>query len=241
MFTGLLLMAVSLARQRRVWLAGLAGGLWLVNGLVVCTPFPSWLISTLERPWQPVKIDSLEVFDAVVCLGGGLESSRIEPTGLRTKSGADRLFCALEVTRRGKAKALVLGGGGFRFYDALGSEAEAGLRWIEAWRLTEVPLHSLGICLHTHDEAIKAADLAARQGWKRIALVTSAFHMTRSRAVFAKAGLQIVPVPCTYVSQQMRQELPYWLKTPDASGYGQIEAWMHEVIGLWVYRWRGWA
>lgn len=239
-FVGLLVLAIQLARQRRKVLAGFAGFLWLVAGLVSCTPFASWLMFTLERPWQPVKMDALEVCDAVVCLGGGLEPSRMEPSGLHLKGGADRLFCAIEMARRGKAKALVLGGGGYRFHDEHGSEAEAGLQWIRDWQLTGVPLHSLGICSDTHDEAVKTAALAAQHGWKRIALVTSAFHMTRSQATFAKAGIEVVPVPCNYSSQQMRQEQPYWFKSPDVAGYSYAEAWMHEIAGMWVYRWRGW-
>jgi uncharacterized SAM-binding protein YcdF (DUF218 family) len=239
-FVGLGVFAVMFVRQRQRLLAAFAVFLWLITGLVSCTPFASWLIFRIERPWKPVKLDSLEVCDAVVCLGGGLEPSRLEPTGLRTKGGADRLFCALEMTRQGKAKALVLGGGGFRFHDERGSEAEAGMAWIKAWKLTDVPLHSLGICNDTHDEALKTAALATQQGWKRIALVTSAYHMTRSKSTFEKAGLRVVPVPCNYVSQQMRQEQSYWFKTPDVTGYGYAEAWMHEVVGEWVYRWRGW-
>jgi uncharacterized SAM-binding protein YcdF (DUF218 family) len=106
--------------------------------------------------------------------------------------------------------------------------------------MTTVPVHSLGICADTHDEAEKVAALAAEQKWTRIALVTSASHMTRAKATFEKAGVPVVPVPCNYNSQQMRQERPYWIKTPDVNGYGYFEGWMHEVIGTWVYRWRGW-
>jgi len=27
---------------------------------------------------------------------------------------------------------------------------------------------------------------------------------------------------------------------PRSAGFAKVEAWVHEVIGWWVYRWRGW-
>jgi uncharacterized SAM-binding protein YcdF (DUF218 family) len=237
---GLVALAGWLWRSRSTLKAAFASALALLAALVLCTPFSSWLIATLERPWPPLKFAEVEPFDVVICLGGGMEPSRVEPAGLKLKGGADRMICTIELLRQGKARALVLGGGGYRFHDGQGSEADAVKAWITAWQLTTVPVHSLGICADTHDEAVKMAGLAAEQSWKRIALVTSASHMTRAKATFEKAGVPVTAVPCNYGSQQMRQELPYWIKTPDVNGYAYFEAWMHEVIGMWVYRWRGW-
>ncbi|MBL9130953.1 MAG: YdcF family protein, partial [Verrucomicrobiaceae bacterium] len=193
-FTSLFVLSVLLWRARQRRFALVTGVLWLFVALLLCTPFSSWLLSTLERPWPPVKFADIEACDAVVCLGGGFESSRMEPSGVRLKNGADRLFCAVEMARQGRARALVMGGGAFRFENAQGCEADAAKAWIESWQMATVPVHSLGICADTHDEAEKVAALATEQKWTRIALVTSASHMTRAKATFEKAGVPVLPV-----------------------------------------------
>lgn len=227
--------------NRMKWRAAVFPGLaWLLATLMLCTPIPSWFVSRLEQPWSAVNVDEMTACDAVVSLGGGFEPSRMEPHALRLKGGADRLLAAIEVTRRGKAGALVVGGGGFRFEDDTKSEADAVKSWVENWKLSGVPVYSLGICSDTHDEAVKTASLAKERGWKQIALVTSATHMTRAKATFDKAGVTVVPVPCNFLSEQLRQGKSYWLKTPDLTGFLYFEGWMHEVIGTWVYQWNGW-
>lgn len=240
MLIALLVITVLLwrAKQRRFALG--VGAVWLGATFLLCTSFSGWLLSTLERPWPPVKLDELDTVDAIVVLGGGFEPSKVEPTGVHLKHGSDRVFCALELARLGKTRGLVLGGGGFRFHGERGCEADALKAWIESARLTTVPVHSLGICSDTHDEALRTAALAAREKWQRMALVTSATHMSRARGTFEKVGVRVIPVPCNYASPQARLEDTPWLKTPDLSGYGYFEGWMHEVIGTLAYRLRGW-
>jgi uncharacterized SAM-binding protein YcdF (DUF218 family) len=235
----------------------LIGGVWLLRHgkklvgllccfwgflavLMLCTQFPSWLVSTLEDDWKPLDISAMPRCDAVICLGGGTEASRLEPSGVRLKGGADRVFMALEIARSQKAGALVLCGGRTRFHDGEMPDADATKAWLEKWDLSPVPIHSVGACTDTHDEAVRCAQLATEQGWKHIALATSASHMRRAKAVFEKQGLQVLAAPCDYLSEQMRQRKAPFLSTPDLSAYRYFDGWMHEVLGLVVYRLRGW-
>lgn len=64
----------------------------------------------LERPWLESTIDRAPNADAVVVLGGGWRSSRSDFASLDLTGCGDRLIAGFELCRRGKAKALVVGG-----------------------------------------------------------------------------------------------------------------------------------
>jgi uncharacterized SAM-binding protein YcdF (DUF218 family) len=227
---------------RGSWLAAwLPAFGWLLLTVTAMLPFPHLLMASLEKQWPPVDPATLPECDAIVVLGGGLEPSSHEPAGMHLKGGADRLFTALQLARLGKGRRIIIGGGIFETTDGREvHEADGARDWIAQWRLTTVPVESLGGCHDTHDEAVKVAALARERGWQRIALVTSAFHMKRTKAVFEKAGAPVVPVPCNYESAPMRGRPLNWVQPPNATHLLLFEVWMHEVIGWWVYSLRGW-
>jgi uncharacterized SAM-binding protein YcdF (DUF218 family) len=228
--------------RRRQWRALLLPGTaWLLLTLTSATALPQLLLAGLESRWPPVDLAKLSECDAIVVLGGGLNPSRSEPAGLHMTGGADRLFTGLMLARKGKGRLMVMGGGGSKTITDAESEADAAKLWVEAWQLSPVPVQSLGPCLDTHDEAVKVSVLAVKHGWKRVALVTSAYHMTRSMSVFVAAGTPVIPVPCNYLSAKLRGQSLKWLDVPNATNLTYFEAWMHEIIGWWAYRICGWV
>ena len=235
------LIAVKIRRKQwtLLWLPVVA---WLLLTLTASTPLPQCLLASLESKWPPVDVAQLPECDAIVVLGGGVEPSESEPAGIHLKGASDRLFAALALAKQGRGKLILIGGGSYQAgADATVFEGEGAKRWVEEWQLSPVPVQSLGHCRDTHDEAVSVAALAAQHGWKRVALVTSAYHMTRSKAVFEKAGTVIVPVPCNYVSLPMRHRHLSWLEVPKAATIADFDVWMHEIVGWWVYRLRGWV
>lgn len=238
-FTALLVRLLSRGRRREAVLFGVP---WLLLTLVFCTPLPSMLLASMERPWVGADIDGLAVADAVVSLGGTGEPSRREPVGFHLTRGADRLMTSVELMRRGKSNTLVLGGGGYYRREAKwGSEADAAKRWIDSWGVSKSPAISLGVCADTHDEAAKTAVLAKEHGWKSIILVTSASHMSRAEATFKKAGFSVACAPCNLLSSEFRDSEAGWFHVPHAAGAELFGVWFHEVLGWLAYRWRGWV
>lgn len=69
-------------------------------------------------------------------------------------------------------------------------------------------------------------------------LVTSALHMPRARAVAEHLGVDVVAVPADYQQLEGLTWRAWW---PNAGGPASFASALHELIGLWVYRWRGWA
>jgi uncharacterized SAM-binding protein YcdF (DUF218 family) len=238
----LLTVMTALPLRKKNWRAALLPGLaWLLLTVLSALPVPHMLLASLEDDWPPVDVAALPVCDAIVVLGGGLEPSTSEPSGMHMKNGADRLFTALTLARRGKGQRVIIGGG---IFETTGgeciSEADGARDWIAEWGLISVPVESLGGCLDTHDEAVKVAALVKERGWQKVALVTSAYHMRRTKAVFEKAGVPVLPVPCNYESARMRGRKVHVFGVPNATNLLVFEVWMHEIIGWWAYRLRGW-
>ena len=238
---GVTALLVCMIRRRNARHALLLGVPWFLLTLVLCTPVPSLLLASMERPWVGGDFDKLPAADAVVSLGGIGEPSAHEITGFHFTRGADRVMTALELVRRGKADVLVVGGGGQRETGARASEAEVVKQWAESWNLLDTPALSLGVCLDTHDEAVKTALLAKERGWGSIILVTSASHMGRAEATFRKAGLNVTCAPCNYLSSVIRKKSLSWFHAPHYAGAELFGIWFHEVLGWAFYRWQGWV
>lgn len=224
-------------RRRFALLPALA---WIVLTLTTCTPLASWVLADLESQYPPIKIESLPQADAILCLGGGAEPSFTEATGVHLKTGSDRILTALLLAARKKAGTLVLGGGGYVQGKERISEADALAAHLKGHPAAPLPIVSLGLCWHTHDEALKYAELAKERGWKSVLLVTSASHMPRAVGIFNKLGIKVAPVPCNYQSSFNRVGEVEWLHLPHDHNFSVFSVWFHELIGTWVYRYRGW-
>jgi len=225
----------------RLWRwAALPTFAWVILSLITCTSFTSWLMAGLESRYGLPALTDVEGADAIVCLGGGIHPSYTEPTGLHMVRGSDRLATALSMSVSGMAPVLVLGGGGFKHQGEVVSEADAIFDYLARYPELSFEVVSLGVCAHTRDEALKVAELVKNRDWKKVLLVTSASHMPRSVATFTKAGVQVVPVPCHYMSRFNQAGEHSWLHLPDRGTLDIFDSWFHEWIGDWIYWWRGW-
>lgn len=225
----------------RLWRwAALPLAAWVILSVLSCTSLASWLMAGLENQYALPAPQEVEGADAIVCLGGGIHPSLTEPTGLHLVRGSDRLATALSMVVARMAPVLVLGGGGYEHEGKYLSEADAITDFIARFPEPGFETVSLGVCANTRDEALKVAALAKERGWKKIILVTSASHMARSVGTFAKAGVPVVPVPCHYLSSYNHVGTVKWLHWPHRGSLDTFDSWFHEIIGTWMYRWRGW-
>ena len=136
------------------------------------------------------KMDGVE---AIVLLGGGM-GAHAECGRAEMFSGADRVWKAAEEWKmeNGKCKIYCSGGG------------------VE---VSTVPLLvDLGVpreaieCLDEPRNTAEEAALIAGRGFKRIMLVTSAWHMPRAKMLIERAGLEVVEAPCDYEMHYAAEE-----------------------------------
>jgi uncharacterized SAM-binding protein YcdF (DUF218 family) len=101
-----------------------------------------------------------------------------------------------------------------------------------------IPVFTLGLCRDTHDEAIACQKLRDANHWQTVLLVTSALHMPRSAALFKKQGLDVVPVACDFQACGVLGSA--FSPFPRQARFELLRLYLHERIGLVIYRIRGW-
>ena len=203
----------------RLWRVVWAVGLTVAAGILVIayTPLVPWLVS------MPPVTDPLEPADAVVALGSGVFSD-----GSLGCHSRDRALHAMELLREGYAKELVV--------PVPASESWGPAVWEEMSRLgLKYPVDEPGPVRNTHDESMVVAALVRERGWRRVILVTNAWHMHRAAATFRRAGVSVLRSPCGDSCVDMVH--------PDGLGdrLRALGCWLHESIGYRVYRARGWS
>ncbi|MBC8326592.1 MAG: YdcF family protein [Verrucomicrobia subdivision 3 bacterium] len=224
--------------KRKYRLAAMQGGLALALFFVGSSPLSDWLLSRLEAPYGRTSWATLPEADAVLVLGGIGGGAEVEINGIDFSAAVDRVLTGIELTRRGKAPVLVLGGGGYWKNGKLEPEAECIRPWIEKWKLAEdIPVHDLGVCANTFEESQKFAALARKEGWETILLVTSASHMKRAEAVFRSSGVDVRPVACDFAAWPYRGD---WNFFPSIDRLKAVQIWMYESVGWMYYRSKGW-
>jgi len=85
----------------------------------------------------------------------------------------------------------------------------------------------------TMENANYSAAMLRAAGVKRILLVTDAMHMPRSRAVFQRAGLEVVDAPTQFFSTQ---PMSYRSWIPTAEGMRRSWYAVYELLGIAWYK-----
>ena len=183
------------------------------------------LTMTLARPLT--RNDTPRNADAIFVL-----SSNVQPDDEPTPTALSRATRGLELLGQGLAPRL--------YFSELGPPAGSYTAYVrQSASRMGVPhsdaISAVGLVGDTHDEAVKLAALFQREGWHRLLLVTSPTHSRRAAATFEHAGVpEVISVPAVETLVDIER-----LRFSDdrAASFGMI---VHEWVGLWVYRLRGW-
>jgi len=237
---GLLVLTAWLAIKRQRGPALLAGLTALFVTIIGSTGVPGKLLGSLERPYAGVHLDALPTADAMVMLGGGAAPSRFEAAGVHFTAAGDRMVMANELFRLKKAPVLLLGGNANKLDGVVRTEGVIVKDLLTTWGVPADAIIPLGANEDTHDEALKVRALAAERGWHRVLLVTSANHMRRASAVFRAQGLEVIPVACNFLTTIATAPPPPGISVPRYDGFVKVSIWLHEEVGWWTYRRRGW-
>lgn len=111
---------------------------------------------------------------------------------------------------------------------------------LEEWG---IPASAVGVeedSIDTREDALFSYRILSARGIRRVVLVTSATHIPRAAGAFRKVGFEVIPAPADFRSGWEGSN-PILLWLPDAESMKRSERALHEWLGLWVYRLRGWA
>ena len=235
------LLAAALAWRRRRQGRGpgapfaLLLGAWAVV-MVAAAPPVAWLaessLARLGDRWPPVPpVDRPP--QGILVFGGGLDGTG--ETSPLSDSSRERLLAALAAARRWPDAPLVFSGGAGR-----AGRVGVGQRMAEEARALGLAPARIVVesqARTTRDNARFGAAEARARGWSRLALVTSAVHLARSRASLAREGFLAIPAaaPLGDPGRWDAADL-----VPSAAALARTTGAVHEVIGLGYYAVRGW-
>ncbi|MDI6740978.1 MAG: ElyC/SanA/YdcF family protein [Candidatus Edwardsbacteria bacterium] len=162
----------------------------------------------------------------VVVLGGGLVSDpRLPVTGQLTEGSQLRVIEGIRLYRQLKGARLVVSGGPV-FNDVPESRAMAELAGALG-----VPAGDIAQDSASMDTEAQATAVKRLVNGDSLILVTSAHHMPRSAALFAKAGLALIPGPTHYLAKTPQGFNPDRL-FPNSGAIRRAEALVHEYVGM---------
>ncbi len=235
----LLLGLLALLWQRRPgrarWLLGIGLAVLLVFSL---EPVSRGLYARLESgardTYQPDP-----PYDVVVVLGGVIDTGAMRRSGqLELNDAADRISQAAILLRTGKAKVALLSGGiTFPKPGDPPSEAVVMAGWMRDQGIPPDRLVLEEKSRNTRENAVQSAAIIAARGWKRVLLLTSAWHAPRALGCFRAVGLS--PDLLTVDHHSGSGGSAAWL--PRASSLSASTDALRELLGGLVYRAMGYA
>ena len=206
--------------------------------LAVCaSPLSLVLYREHELRYPPIPISSSPTADVIVLLGGDVGL----PVPPRTESQlhGNRLLHAFRLFEDGKAPLIMVTGGNVFPQEGLHAEATYSKAILTSWGVPDGAIVTESKSRNTRQNALYSHQILSTQGVDRILLVTHAFHMPRAAAVFRHAGFEVIPSPSSFsITDYRRPKLLDWW--PSLGNLGKAQALMHEKLGLFVYRLRGW-
>ena len=206
----------------------------LIFTLIFSWPPTARLIwKSLESTYPYQHIDHVEQADAVVVLSGILGMFETKH-GYEAEWGgaADRFFVGIDLIKAGKADKLIFTRGKMPWSN---SPPEAEVLRLKALKMgiPEANILLTGEASNTANEAIQVKKLLQAEGLNHIILVTSSFHMPRSKRLFDNAGINNVAYPTDF---QAYRSISWLDMIPSAQAFSATSSGLREYIGR-IYYW----
>ncbi|GBU21118.1 hypothetical protein R80B4_01007 [Fibrobacteres bacterium R8-0-B4] len=228
-----------------VWRKARTSAVFFVGGFVLLFAFSlpitaHFLMRGLEGRYEPRS--EYGPASAVVLLSGFTRGKVPPRLYIETNMDADRAFGAMRIWKQGAASKLVLTGGFVgQIENVEASEANCMFELLsEHFGVDSADVIFENMAQNTRDNARYTRETLTAAGLGLdIILVTSAYHMPRSAAVFEKAGFTVTPAPAGYFADRNFSRKPLmWLPGPAALFESSIA--LREYLGMAVYKTLGW-
>ncbi len=218
--------------------------------LILIASGNSWVSETLVKSleWQNIPPSELPSAEAIIVLGGATKPPIPPRPWVDVSEAGDRILHGSRLYLQQKAPVLILSGGRIRWKDGGPSESEDMAEIAKAMGVPETAILQDPTSLNTYENAVNVRKiLEEKQITGKVLLVTSAIHMPRSRLIFKRQGIDVVPAPTDFIVSEYDTkygaagiEALILNLIPDASHLQQFTAGMKEYIGMIVYRLKGW-
>lgn len=202
----------------------------------------SFIVDEFTRAWEmdvvPVWQIDPEVKTAII-LGGGVYYDA--KTDVVSYGGnADRYLGALRPYRENRISKILVSGGGANYLATDVKESEMLKRLYLLCQVDSADILIEDKSLNTYENAKFSKPILQATGEEKFLLITSASHMRRSMACFAKQGISVVPHPVMKSVGKRRFDIDHLL-VPQHINFHKWMLLLHEWIGFASYWMRGYV
>ena len=190
-----------------------------------------------EYPWKRLSPNEIPSADAIVVLS----QRRHKPPGksniIEWWDDPDRFMSGLMLIKSKKADKLIFTGGYSPFYPELPPEGDLYKSEAISFGIPQDRIYTTGIVKNTLEES-EAVKYILSEKKPRIILVTSAFHMHRSKKLFENNSIEVIPYPVDFRSNNKLDRsklLNPSMYIPNASSLTQNSRVIREFIGRIIY------
>jgi len=211
--------------------------LFVVFILLSSEPGSYLLFDTLENKHAHLLPDQIKHADVIVVLSGMVNPLTGYNERPEFSSAVDRILAGEELLLLNKAPVLLISGGSGLISQEGEKEADILRSWLIKRKHNPETILSESESKNTAENAINTAKLAEEKGWKKIILITSAFHMPRSVLAFKKQGVDTIPFPVDYYGIKNYYGPEHFVPTTNALLLSTIG--FKEYIGFLAYYIKG--
>ena len=236
MFAGIL----ALLRFRRTATVSIVFALaWLTFWSTPFTAEP--IYSRWEQQHPPTLPETTPKADWIVILGGGMRGA-YRPLRLQADlaDASDRVRAGAQLFHAGVAPNVLVTGGSLPWHALGASESEAMQEFLLDLGVPKTAITLEDRSQTTFENAQLSGPILKSHQANRAILVTSAFHMTRSLAVFEKIVPHVQWIPYSTDIKVVPRQRSLIQFLPDTQTLIQSQQYLRERVGHWVYKKRGW-
>ncbi len=231
LFIVLALLTKNIKRKKRLTVVSIAWFLFFSNPFIIHHCTLGW-----QEPRKELAAN--DTYPAGIVLAGFVSFNFEENRGYYG-TAADRFIQAVELYKTGHIKKLMISGGSGSLFKQQYKEADFVKQEFIKMGVPAEDIIAENQSRNTFENARNSKlilDSLKIPG--PYLLITSAMHMKRSKAVFKKAGLAVVPYPANFAEIDNPVGFADAV-IPTEDAFDGWEKLLKEVVGLWVYKWTG--
>lgn len=188
--------------------------------------------------WEvpPTPVNEVGQYDAAIILTGISDQEKSPHDRMYTTRGADRVLHPLMLYRMGKVKSFIITGGSGSLRQTYSSESAEIKRLLIAAGVPDSLILTEEKSRNTRENAVHTASILQQHPeFKKLLLVTSAFHMRRASGCFKKAGVQADTFAADFYTSDRSFAFNRFIMPSEHALY-VWQKLVHEILGYTVYR-----
>jgi uncharacterized SAM-binding protein YcdF (DUF218 family) len=199
-------------------------------------PVAVLLVSPLENWYQIPPKEEIKKCDAFVVLGGGVRTNApfLEIKNIPMEDSFIRTMTAVKLHQAFPEKYIIITG--YSSSEEV-SEAQIVKKLLVYFGVDEKKIITEDKAKDTFQNALYIKKLADLNAFKKICLITSAYHMPRSMFLFQQVGFNktaLLPIPTDYKKTEIKRNIYNWL--PKAYWLDISVKALKEYLGLIAYK-----